>query len=139
MSAFENAKAFVDALESFKGWEGCRQYVVDGAPFSCQASALADVTTVEGYAQWVIGFGTVIAPGATYDTHAFAWDDERNVAVFVATYNARHTGEGGPVPPTNKEAHSEYVYTLFMNDDGKVERVVKIWNDGWAMKQLGWA
>jgi hypothetical protein len=30
------------------------------------------------------------------------------------------------------------VYVLYMNADGRVERMVKIWNAGWALKQLGW-
>jgi hypothetical protein len=32
------------------------------------------------------------------------------------------------VPPTHKETHSHYVYFLTMNDENKVERMVKVWN-----------
>lgn len=139
MSAFATAKKFFETLEALKGWEGCRQYVSDKAPFSCQAGAMADVTTVEGYCEWVAGFGSVTAPGATYDLHASSWDEDRQVATFFATYNARHTGDGGPVPPTNKKTVSEYVYAIKMNAENKVESMIKIWNDGWALKELGWA
>ena len=59
-------------------------------------------------------------------------------AVFFATYHAKHTGDGGPVPPTNKETNSHYVYVLTMNEDDKVERMTKVWNAPWAMKELGW-
>jgi hypothetical protein len=34
---------------------------------------------------------------------------------------------------------SDYVYVLFMSADGRVERMVKIWNAAWALTQLGWA
>jgi len=134
----ENAKRFFVALESLNGWEGCKKYVAEGASFASQSGPLVEVKTVEGYCEWVKGFGTVTAPDPTYDVHALAYDADTNTAVFVATYHAKHTGEGGPVPPTNKETHSDYVYTVHMNDEGKVDGMVKVWNATWAMKELGW-
>src|SRR5215216_4381439 len=64
---------------------------------------LADVKTVEGYCDWMYGLGTITAPGAAYDLHASCYDEATRTAVFFATYHAKHTGEGGPVPPTHKE------------------------------------
>ena len=84
------------------------------------------------------GFGKTTAPGATYDLHSSSYDEETRTAVFFATFHAKHTGEGGPVPPTHKETHTDYVYILTMNADDKVERMVKVWNAPWAMKELGW-
>ena len=139
MSAFENAKKFFETLEGLKGWAGCKEYVAADAPFSCQSPALADVKTVEGYCEWAAGFGTVTAPGASYDLHSAGWDGETSTATFFATYHAKHTGEGGPVPPTGKETHSEYVYAIKMNSDDKVQSIIKIWNDTYALKELGWA
>lgn len=139
MSAFEKATKFFETLEGLKGWKPCKEYVTDGASFTCQSGALADVKTVEGYCEWVTGFGKVTVPGATYDLHTTSWDEDSKTAMFFATYNAKHTGEGGPVPPTNKETHSDYVYAITMNADNKVQRMTKIWNDGWALKELGWA
>ena len=138
MTAFENAKNFFTACETAQGWAGCKQYVVEGAPFSAQSEPLVDVKTVEAYCDWMAGFGTVTAPGATYDLNAASYDEDTRTAMFFATYHAKHTGEGGPVPPTNKETHSQYVYMLTMNADDKVERMVKVWNSTWAMKELGW-
>ena len=139
MSAFENAKQFFETLEALKGWAGCKEYVAAGAPFVCQSDAMADVKTVEGYCEWAAAFGKVTAPGATYDLHAASWDEGTRTATFFATYLAKHTGEGGPVPPTGKETHSDYVYALTMNSDDKVQSMTKIWNDGWALRELGWA
>ncbi|MCK5441294.1 MAG: hypothetical protein KAJ23_05340 [Maribacter sp.] len=58
--------------------------------------------------------------------------------MFFATYHAKHTGEGGPVPPIQKETHSHYAYFLTMNEDNLVEKMVKVWNAPWALKELGW-
>ena len=139
MSAFDNAKAFFDACESGKGWEGCKEYVADNAGFSAQSEPIAEITDVEGYTEWMAGLVNGITPGATYDVHASAFDDATNTAPFFATFNGKHTADGGPVPPTNKETHSQYVYSLTMNEDGKVASMVKIWNAPWALTELGWA
>ena len=138
MSAFENAGKFFDACEAPEGWEGCKPYVAAGATFKAQSEPLVDVDTVEAYCEWMAGFATVTVPGATYDLHTSSYDDATRTAVFFATYHAKHTGEGGPVPPTNKETNSDYVYVLRMNEEDKVEQMTKIWNAPWAMKELGW-
>lgn len=138
MTAFENATKFFIACEAPEGWAGCKQYVADGATFTAQSEPLVDVKTVEAYCDWMYGFATVTTPGAHYELHATAFDENTRTAIFFATYHATHTGEGGPVPPTNKETHSHYVYFLTMNADNKVERMVKVWNAPWAMRELGW-
>jgi hypothetical protein len=138
MTAFENATKFFIACEAPEGWDGCKRYVAEGAPFTAQSEPLAEIDTVEKYCEWMAGFGKITAPGATYDLHTSAYDETTRTAVFFATYHARHTGDGGPVPPTNKETNSHYVYFLTMNADDKVERMIKVWNASWAMKELGW-
>ncbi len=138
-NALDNARRFFEACETAQGWDGCRDYVAEGATFEAQSEPLADVTSVEAYCEWMKAFGTVTAPGAAYELHASAYDEATGKATFFATYHARHTGEGGPVPPTNRETHSHYVYVLNMNDAGKVAHMVKIWNAPWAMRELGWA
>jgi hypothetical protein len=138
MSAFENARRFFEACEVPEGWAGCKEYVEDGAPFVAQSEPLADITTVEAYCDWMAGFGTVTVPGATYDLHSASFDETTRTAVFFATYHATHSGEGGPVPPTNKKTNSHYVYVLTMGENDKVEKMVKIWNAPWAMRELGW-
>lgn len=138
MSAFGNAKKFFEACEAPTGWEGCQQYVAEDSTFIAQCEPLTDVNSIQAYCDWMLGFGTVIAPGATYDLHCASYDESSRTAVFVATYHAKHTGEGGPVPATNKETHSHYVYALTMNAEDKVEKLLKIWNAPWAMNELGW-
>lgn len=138
MGAFENARKFFEACDKPAGWAGCKQYVADNASFIAQSEPLVEITTVEGYCEWMAAFGNVTVPGASYDLHTCSYDEECNTAVFFATYHAKHTGEGGPVPPTQQETQSHYVYVLSMDADDKVEKMVKIWNAPWAMKELGW-
>lgn len=138
MKAFETANKFFTACEASEGWEGCKQYVADGATFRAQCEPLAEIHTVQAYCDWMAAIGNVTAPGATYDLHSSSFDESTKTAIFFATFHARHTGEGGPVPPTNKETHTDYVYALTMNDENKVAKMVKVWNAPWAMKELGW-
>lgn len=139
MSALENAKRFFEACEAPLGWDGCKQFVADGAPFTAQSEPLTGIDTVEAYCEWMKDFATVTAPGSSYELHTASFDPDRRIATFFATYHAKHTGEGGPVPPTGKETRSHYVYVLEMNEDNKVARMTKIWNAPWVMRELGWA
>ena len=138
MNAFDNAKRFFEACETPLGWEGCSRYVAEGAPFTAQSEPLADIHTVEGYCRWMKAFATITAPGATYDLHSASFDEATRTAVFVATFHATHTGEGGPVPPTGQTTNTDYVYVLTMDNDEKVAGMRKVWNAPWAMKELGW-
>jgi len=137
MSLFKNAEKFFHACESFKGWDVCKAYVADNAIFFGQCEPLAEIKSVKDYVDWMTGFG-IIAPDGNYELHASAFDEINNTAIFFATFTGTHTGEGGPVPPTNKTTNSHYVYALKMDGDGKIVSMNKIWNASWAMKELGW-
>ena len=138
MTTFENAEKFFHAVDSSAGWEACKEYVAENAVFIAQSEPLADITTVKDYVDWMAEFGTKTVPGCAYELHASSYDESRKAATFFATFTATHSGEGGPVPPTNKTTNTHYVYVLNMNDDGKVEKMHKIWNAPWAMRELGW-
>lgn len=138
MTSFKNAEKFFHNCESIAGWDACKDYVADNAEFSAQSEPLTDIKTVKEYVDWMTGFGTGIAPGAKYELHTSAYDEANQTAIFFATYTATHSANGGPVPPTNQTTNSDYVYTLKMNDDGKIISMKKIWNAPWAMRELGW-
>jgi hypothetical protein len=138
MSAMENATNFFHACDSAKGWDECSQYVAEGASFHAQSEPLVDITTVEGYANWMAGFGENVVPGSSYEIHTSAYDDASKTAIFFATFTGKHTGDGGPIPPTNKETNTHYVYIFSMNDEGKIAKMQKVWNAPWALKELGW-
>ena len=138
MGAFDNARKFFEACDAATGWEACKEYVADGATFTAQSEPLVDIDTVEGYCEWLAGFQSSTVPGATYDLHTSSYDAATRSAVFFATYPATHTGDGGPVPPTNKQTSTHYVYVITMNESDQVESMTKIWNAPWAMTELGW-
>ncbi len=138
MSAFDNASRFFHACESLEGWAGCEQYVASGATFTGQSAPLADVTTVEGYTEWMAGLGSVPLAGCSYDLHTSTYDEASRTAVFFATFNGTHVGDGGPVPPTHNTTHSHYVYILTMAADDRVAAMTKVWNASWALRELGW-
>ncbi len=137
MSITETAKAFFDACEGGKGWEGSKEWCQDGASFSCQADMLAEVKTLEAYTEWMKGLFTPL-PDMTPEIKAFATDQERNSVTAFAVVHGTQTGEGGPVPPTGNTVAVDYVYVMEF-DGGKISHMTKIWNDGHTMKQLGWA
>ena len=137
MSMSETAMKFFDACETGKGWEVCREWCADGATFSCQAGALAEVTTLEGYTEWMKGLLTPV-PDGRYELKAFAADEERRTVLAFAVFHGTQTGEVGPVPPTGKTVAAEYVYSMNF-DGGKISHMTKIWNDGHSLQQLGWA
>lgn len=138
MTSFQNAEAFFHSCESLKGWEACKDYVADNAEFLSQCEPLTEINTVKGYVDWMTGFGTAIVPGCSYKLHTSAYDEANKTAMFFATFTGSHSGEGGPVPPTNKTTNSDYVYSLKMNEEGKIESMTKIWNASWALCELGW-
>ena len=131
------ALAFFEAIDTGAGWEGCRAYCHDDATFSAQTGALADITTLEAYAEWMKGL-FVPLPDASYDLKSFAVDAARNSVCAYAVFNGTHTGDGGPVPPTNQSASTDYVYYMQFDGD-RIRHMTKVWNDTIALKQLGWA
>jgi hypothetical protein len=86
----------------------------------------------------MFGFGTVTSPEGSYVLHTSSFDSATNTATFFGTYHAKHTGDGGPVPPTQKETDTHYVYIVKMSENDKVSEMTKVWNAPWAMKELGW-
>jgi len=137
MSKYETAKAFFEACETGKGWEGCKSWCHDGATFSCQADALADTTTLAAYADWMKGLLTPV-PDGHYKLTAFAADEAHGTVVAAAEFHGTQTGEGGPVAPTGNSVVSDYAYVMQF-DGEKISHMTKIWNDVHALRGLGWA
>ena len=133
----ETARDFFEACETGKGGEACKAWCHDDATFSCQAGALAELTTVAGYADWMKGILGPL-PDGRYELKAFSADEERNAVTAVAVFHGTHTGKGGPMAPTGKSTATDYVY-LFDFDGGKIRHMTKIWNDTLALQDLGWA
>lgn len=138
MSAFETAAKFFHACETLQGWAGCKDYVADGASFTAQCEPLVDIPSVEGYCEWMAAVGSGPLQGCGYELRSSSFDESSRTALFFGTFTATHVGDGGPVEPTNQQTVTDYVYALTMNSAGKVEKMCKIWNAPWALKELGW-
>ena len=137
MSAIlEQSKLFFEACETGKGWEVCQEFCHPDATFSAQAGALAEVETLEGYAEWMKGLFTPV-PDGRYELRSFAVDEVRNNVSAFAVFHGTHTGEGGPVPPTGKSVSADYVYVMEFEGD-RIRHMTKIWNDAVSLQQLGW-
>lgn len=137
MTMIETATAFFDACETGKGWEGCQAYCHADATFACQADALAETTTLQGYAEWMKGLlGPV--PDGHYEMKAFAADEARATVLAQAVFHGSNTGPGPADPPTGKTVASDYVYAMVFEGD-KIRHMTKIWNDVPALRALGWA
>jgi predicted ester cyclase len=131
------ARQFFDACETGKGWEGCHSFCTSNASFAAQAEPLADLRTLQQYAEWMKALLSAI-PDGRYVVKSFATDIERNCVCAYGVFSGTHTGQGGPCPPTGKRVDSDYVYAMEFDGD-KIRHMTKIWNAGWAMRQLGWA
>jgi predicted ester cyclase len=131
------AQDFFEACEAGKGWEACKAYCTPNATFSAQAEPLADTKTLQAYADWMKGLLTFM-PDGRYHLKSFATDADRNNVCAYAVFSATHTGQGGPLPPTGKSTNTDYVYVMEFEGD-KIRHMTKIWNAGWAMRDLGWA
>ena len=137
MAHHDTAKAFFEACETGKGWDGCRLFCHANASFSCQADALADTTTLADYAEWMKRLLTPV-PDGRYELTAFAIDETRETVVAAAQFHGTQTGPGGPVAPTGKSVVSDYAYVMQFDGD-KIRHMTKIWNDVHALRGLGWA
>jgi hypothetical protein len=133
----EIAELFFDACETGKGWDACKEYCHPNATFSAQATALADISNLESYTEWMKALLTPI-PDGHYELKSFSTDEKRNCVTAFAVFHGTQTGAGGPSEPTGKVIAADYVYA--MQFEGRlISHMTKIWNDSISLQQLGWA
>lgn len=137
MSIIETARNFFEACETGKGWSECARFCASDATFACQSQVLADTNTLEAYTEWMKGLLVPLADGR-YELKGFTVDEDRDAVLAFAVFHGTHTGEGGPVPPTNRNVAADYVYAMEFAG-GKIAHMTKIWNDAETLKALGWA
>ncbi len=137
MGITDTARAFFDACETGRGWEECAQYCHEGATFSCQADALAEIGTLKGYTGWTRDLLTPV-PDGHYELRSWATDDERSIVLAYASFQGTQTGPGPVDPPTGKSVAADYVYAMHFDGD-RIRHMTKVWNDAHSLRQLGWA
>ena len=131
----EVAKAFFVACETGGGWESCKCFCRSDAGFACQNTVLSDITKLSGYTEWMKGLLTALTDGS-YEVKSFAADEARKNVIAYGIFTGTHL-KGGPVAPTGKTAITDYVYVMQFEGD-QIINMTKIWNSGYALKQLGW-
>jgi len=137
MSIREVAQQFQEACDGGRGWDVCREWCHDDATFACQCDALGEIQTLADYVGWAAGlFGPM--PENRCEVRSVGVDEERGIVSLHAVFHGAHTGDGGPVPPTGKTTASDYVYSLSF-EGGRIRHMTKIWNDLYALRELGWA
>src|SRR3954464_14872724 len=85
----DTARAFFEACETGGGWEACSAYCTPDASFAAQAEPLADIRTLEGYADWMKGL-LVFMPDGRYELKSFAADTERQNVSAYAVFSGPH-------------------------------------------------
>jgi len=133
----EVARKFFEACETGQGWGACSAYCNPDASFTAQAELLAETRTLQAYTDWMKGL-LGFMPDGRYELRSFAVDEARHNVTAAGVFFATHTGPGGPCPPTGKSTKTDYVYVMEFDGD-KISHMTKIWNAGWAMRELGWA
>ena len=79
MSMINDAKTFFEACDTGKGWASCAQFCQQDATFSGQSEVLAEIHSLEAYADWMKGL-LVPLPDGRYELKGFAADTERDRA-----------------------------------------------------------
>ena len=130
------AELFFDACETGKGWEVCKEYCHANATFSAQAAALAEISDLEGYTEWMKGLLTPI-PDGRYELISFSADEKRHCVTAFAVFHGTHSGDGGPCEPTGNVIAADYVYVMQF-EGNLIKHMTKVWNDTISLTQLGW-
>lgn len=98
---------------------------------------MAEINMLSEYTDWMKGLMGLM-PDGRYEVKSFAVDENRKNVSAYGVFSGTHTGEGGPVAATGKSVASDYVYVMAFDGD-KIQHMTKIWNAGWAMRELGWS
>jgi predicted ester cyclase len=98
---------------------------------------MAEISTLEGYTDWMQGLLTPI-PDGRYELKSFSADEERAVVTAFAVFKGTQTGVGPVDPPTGKSVDADYVYAMEFDGD-RIRHMTKIWNDVQSLRALGWA
>ena len=93
---------------------------------------------MEGYVNFMVGL-CVILPDSSYETFFSGYDQSTSTASIAAVFKGTHTADLEGFPPhTDKAVSANYVYYLRFNEAGKIEHMIKIWNDAHTMAEAGW-
>jgi len=143
-TAFENAIAFVKALDGYQGWDGCKQYVADGATFFAKVRILREegIDSIEKYCNWLALIGKTYFD-SSYEIKGMSFAN--NTAIIYAAFTGKQIEVYNKnSPSSNQYISTDYVYIITMeekqdeNHDPKIIIFRKLWNDCEWQYDLGW-
>jgi len=90
------------------------------------------------YAEFMKGLISGPMPDFSYKIESIT--SNSNEVVFYATMTGSHTGERGPIPPSNPplKTFATYVYRVVFNDELKVVKMTKCFDIYTAFSKLNW-
>jgi predicted ester cyclase len=126
---------FFDDLETGKGPLVVKKYLAEKDVFQCDCLPQTNLTE---YAEFMQNIIKGPMPDFKYEIESITYNE--NEVSFYATFTGTHTGQGGPVPPSNppKKTKGTYVYKVTLDQDGKVTKMNKCFDIFTAFKALGW-
>ena len=85
---------------------------------SSRIPLISQIKTLEGYAEWQRGIirSGVNKVNTEYKLNAAAFDEDTSAALLFGTFGLS----------------SHYVYIMHINEEGKCDDMVKVWNDAYA-------
>ena len=80
-------------------------------------------------------------PDAQDTDWTVAANEEKSEVLVFATWAGTHTVGDNPAGggPSGKSTSTHFVYKLHFDGAGKIDSLVKVWNDTWCLNELGWA
>lgn len=79
-----------------------------------------------------------IAPDGAWKLISCTSNDHQ--VVYCATFTGTHSKDGGPVKPSDppKKTTCDYTYIINFNKEGKIDHMIKIWDQLTAFLHWGW-
>ena len=115
------ARAFFDACDFGKGWDGCKQFCHPDASFETEAETLANIDTLAIYCDWMIDALEMLDKDVKVKIKAIAHDRDTDIVLIYGQIEG--TVIIGPEPMPMK---TDYVYALQF-EDSKIRHESKIW------------
>ena len=87
MDTLTVARAFFDACDFGKGWDGCKQFCHPDASFETEAETLANIDTLAIYCDWMIDALEMLDKDVKVKIKAIAHDRDTDIVLIYGQKN----------------------------------------------------
>ena len=130
------AYKLVEVMLTGKGWSAAREISTAHAGFMSDAFPLTEMTRLQEYCEYMGHLANDTAPDLSY--HITSISTSGNTCTVTAHMEGTHTGPGGDIPATHKKSSSSLAYTFNFTNNGKVTRLLKVWDAYSQYNGWGW-